>query len=175
MPRYNLLAPILTLFPPLITVFIPFHFICLYVYTFKILTKTHACINAPILWLRWWIQKQSGCQPSSAGTRTSVGNMQMKAPSQNSTHTSCLCLVDLRQTVSSTWRCHPLSTTMSPRTSSTAVWAQSQYTHLLTVVPVSQCLLVLRLLFCCLTVRKQQKVKSIPRSVKRPDPISQFK
>lgn len=88
-----------------------------------------------------------GCRPSSAGTRTSVGTTQMRVPFPSSTHTSCLCLEEPRQTASSTWHCHPPSTMMFLRTSSTAVWAQSQYTLLsYTLLYVHTCCCVIMFL-----------------------------
>lgn len=90
----------------------------------------HTSVKVFPLWHRWQTQKQTGCRPSSAGTRTSVGNTQMGILSPNSTRTSSLFQEAPGQTGSSTWPCHPPSTTMLPRTLSTTAWAQSQYTFL---------------------------------------------
>ncbi len=145
--------------------------------------KSSACVNVAVFSFRWLIQMQSDCQLSSAGTRTSVGNMQMRVPSPNSTVTSCLCLEEPKQTVSSTWRCHPPSTTMLPRTSGTLVWAQSQYTHTSTdcctlQLVVSKCLIVhcLLILYVWLSVNnRNSSVLSIQLSANRPEPTSRFK
>lgn len=116
-------------------------------------------LSVPLLWIRWRIQKPIGCQPSSAGTHTSVGNMQMRLLLPNSTRTSFLCLEELRPTVCSTWRYHPPSTMMLPGTSSSAVWPQSQCTHFLL------CHTCLSVVLFCLNVCKQEELNQAVSSM----------
>ncbi len=75
---------------------------------------------------RWQILRQIASLHSSAETLTWAGSTWMNPLSLTWTLTCCPCLEELRPTASSTWPCHPASTTTSPRTSSISAWAPSE-------------------------------------------------
>lgn len=75
----------------------------------------------------------SASQHFSKGTRTCPDAIQRESRSHNCSPTWTLCAMVQMPTTSSTWHCHPPSTTASPPTFASTAWATSQWHHTLTV------------------------------------------